>query len=722
MKRQVQASVVLLMAMLAGVSFGETIKWTGGDTVDPKDWFRSGNWDLGRVPAEGDDVKLSALENVKWEILLTNSTPHLKSFEMYHKNPSTSPEYRIYLKFKNWNTRLWADDIHIKQGGMIRTVGPFTNAEMSNRVWIAGVNMKLDYYNGGWVSNYKAPEWIKDGCIYTSLQGYQCGYGPAWPNSKSSGGGHGGAYGGSQGCSATTLAPQPYGSAAYPYDPGCGAAKTGIGSHGGGAVFLDLSGSLTVNGAILAEGSEVNGSNGGGGSGGGILINCKTLTGTGSILANGHLGNSFSLSYGRCAGSGGRIAIHYNPEEQAKVLSDCKVEISAHGGGGGGMTPITRAVNSSGVAAERSDPGTLWFPDNQLLHRSPLKLAGVLANVAPNSELTFDSGLAVSSGLLGFAVPVKLSVTGDLSLSGKASHAYGLWFEDSAEVKVSGNATVNGAMVTFKNGGLLAVGGDLTLTNASASTWYTGGELDVCGSAAGTAGEPGMEVKVGGTLALASKSVIWPRAHATSGSVVRFEVKNAEFKSGSAVDGIGLGYAAKVGPGYEGTGKAASHAGEGAVQKGSTDKLYGNRRRPTLPGSGSSYYPGGGVFWVEAREELVANADIMVVGGQSYQGNPMSSCNGGSGGSLFVRAQKLTASAGTMSAAGGHGDGQNGSWGGGGGRVAICTTELVTNGTFCVTAAGGESIKSGAPRAEGPGGDGTVYFGRWPVGLSVLIR
>jgi hypothetical protein len=60
---------------------------------------------------------------------------------------------------------------------------------------------------------------------------------------------------------------------------------------------------LAINGLITVNGSDGLAGNTGGGSGGGVLIQCQTMTGNGTIRANGGYGDT-------AGGGGGRIAIY----------------------------------------------------------------------------------------------------------------------------------------------------------------------------------------------------------------------------------------------------------------------------------------------------------------------------------------------------------------------------------------------------------------------------
>ena len=132
--------------------------------------------------------------------------------------------------------------------------------------------------------------------------------------------GSGGAYGG-RGAGDNTIevdslygeGGSTYGSPYQPIDLGSGGGdcQGEIGGGGGGAMFLEVSDTLTVDGEIVSNGEE-SVYPAGSGSGGSIYIVTEELIGTGYIYANG--GDS-----GGAAGGGGRIAIYYSindfPEE-----------------------------------------------------------------------------------------------------------------------------------------------------------------------------------------------------------------------------------------------------------------------------------------------------------------------------------------------------------------------------------------------------------------------
>ena len=121
--------------------------------------------------------------------------------------------------------------------------------------------------------------------------GYVGNHGPGGGSSK------GASYGGVGGTSGSG-APPTYGSITAPTN--CGSGTDGSSGTGGGAIQLTVSGTTTVNGVISTVG--IKGTDGYyGGSGGSVFLTTDTLTGNGTIRANGGTANS--------SGGGGRVAV-----------------------------------------------------------------------------------------------------------------------------------------------------------------------------------------------------------------------------------------------------------------------------------------------------------------------------------------------------------------------------------------------------------------------------
>ncbi len=107
---------------------------------------------------------------------------------------------------------------------------------------------------------------------------------------------------------------------------------TGVGANsgvGGGAIKLVVTGTLSVDGGISSAGGTPSGSNTRGSSGGSLWIDCATLTGAGTISANG--GNGIG-TYAQYGGSGGRIHIAYTTKNTPNPLDNGGVTV--YGGPG----------------------------------------------------------------------------------------------------------------------------------------------------------------------------------------------------------------------------------------------------------------------------------------------------------------------------------------------------------------------------------------------------
>ncbi len=154
------------------------------------------------------------------------------------------------------------------------------------------------------------------------------------------GGGHGG-YGG------VSIANAPggnsYGSILQPTDQGSGGGSPiyRFGGAGGGVMKLSVTGTLTLDGKISADGADAPHAGGGGGSGGSIWLSVGTLSGSGLISANGGAGDYLQSG----GGGGGRIAVYY----ATNLLSG---RMRAFGGAGaayGGAGTIYTRADSDAV-------------------------------------------------------------------------------------------------------------------------------------------------------------------------------------------------------------------------------------------------------------------------------------------------------------------------------------------------------------------------------------
>jgi len=149
-------------------------------------------------------------------------------------------------------------------------------------------------------------------------RGMTVGFGAG--SDSGSGGGYGGLGGGDN-------SNPVYGDFRDPNEPGSGGGTFGNVAANGGGLIRIVAQTLQLDGVIKADGADVvTGGTTGAGSGGGIRIDVGTISGTGSISANGGVGGSF----GGGGGGGGRVAIYHRDA----ITSFDETRITANGGAG----------------------------------------------------------------------------------------------------------------------------------------------------------------------------------------------------------------------------------------------------------------------------------------------------------------------------------------------------------------------------------------------------
>jgi len=170
--------------------------------------------------------------------------------------------------------------------------------------------------------------------IYAYNLGFAGAEGPGVGSSGTHGAGAG--HGGKGGNGAGSTGGPEYGSATEPIELGSGGGYSGEkGNPGGGAVKINASGTVTINGTVNCRGAAPSGGHRAGGSGGSVWITSSILTGTGKLRVDGANGSG-----GTGGGAGGRIALH-----------------------AGSYDSILAAVSITGGTAQYGDgePGTIVY-------------------------------------------------------------------------------------------------------------------------------------------------------------------------------------------------------------------------------------------------------------------------------------------------------------------------------------------------------------------------
>ena len=191
------------------------------------------------------------------------------------------------------------------------------------------------------------------GSINVTGVGYIGGEGPG--NGLGSSRGGGGGYGGAGGSGSQAAGGGTYGSLTTPTNLGSGGSSTG--GNGGGVVILNIGGIFTVSSgaSIIAKGQDY--PTEGGGSGGSVYVISDSFEGSGTISANGGLGNTGSYGGG---GGGGRIALYFN----SKTFSGTVQALGAFGQNyGQNGTTIQKFLFGELVSTpfDTSDPATLIY-------------------------------------------------------------------------------------------------------------------------------------------------------------------------------------------------------------------------------------------------------------------------------------------------------------------------------------------------------------------------
>lgn len=672
-------AIGVLQVCVSGAAPGATVTWT--NTVGTNDWFVGANWSGGSYPTNGDDVIITnTIAGNNFGVLLTNSTDSLSSILLSNK---------CTLIFSNWDTALSAANVSILTNATMTLPAAFTNNAMSNRVWIVCSNLTID----------------AGGLIDANARGYLGGVGSAVGNGPGKGSGilvgagHGG-YGGNVIWNGDYMGGPPYDSTNAPVFPGSGGSgySAATGGAGGGAVRINATGTVTLNGTIRANGGNGTASYGGGGSGGSIWISCSVATGTsGAVSANGGSGNSWAGG-----GGGGRIAVIYNTAAQTAA--------------GRPRITFTAAYGSSLYAYDYGMPGTLYFTDGAILDGAWFPHAGQIFLDAPE----WNPGNLVVSNVWAF-FPMegfRLTVTNDVRIEGA-----------SGQLDIGGNAywRTSGETWTFFYSSMtslsaLHIGGNLTLTN--------GGRLYVYGGVTNsTTTNYGALVSVTGDVFVASNSTIVSRSNPSNGGSPLFRARNLTVLTNGTIDASAKGFhggSGGYGPGFpggagafpSGWGAAGGYGGKGGPDNNGLNAgaTYGLSNAPIEPGSGGRGYTsysgsGGGLVRIEASNTVRIDGIVYAQGGSGVGGGSWS--GSGSGGGIYIRCKIFTGNPGGLLNASGGSSGTYNANSGGGGRIAVWRmyheflgSANATNGT--------------APGYTTNGLPGTIVWGQLPLPGTII--
>jgi len=265
-----------------------------------------------------------------------------------------------------------SDYATIHSGGTTATSSEGGSLTVTADTLTIDTNAKIDQTGRGYLGGNADDNTSYDGLTFPAPTG---GSTPQIGANGRAGGSHGGMGGVSPGLGT----PNPgYGSLYWPTHLGSGGAAfddgniyPDIGGNGGGSVLIDVN-SLSLNGQILADGTNAVQA-GSGGSGGSVLIHMNTggVTGSGTIQADG--GDCASSYYS--AGGGGRVAVL----EAGSVASgisinargdDCGSRDAYQHNGAAGTAYVKLAADSEGSLTVSNDTRQTYTSAYHTLLRS----------------------------------------------------------------------------------------------------------------------------------------------------------------------------------------------------------------------------------------------------------------------------------------------------------------------------------------------------------------
>jgi hypothetical protein len=462
-----------------------------------------------------------------------------------------------------------------------------------------------------------------------------------------------------------------YGSITSPVTLGSGAYTAG-----GGAIWLTIGGTATIEGLISARAAQPSLA---GGAGGSILIDAARLAGSASGLLDVSVPPGATGS-GNKGGGGGRLAVKLH-----EANSFGAVRMSAAGGqtlwsqpqygGAAGTIYLQTAGQAEGTGTLIIDNGGLTVPNPV---PGLTTMTQTLMTPADANLNVFAAIIITNKGVLGMNTNTVWNLGSPANLVAYGPAQSFVATAQTTGMGIPSNWTLSG--YTLRLAKNLAIAGNLTVSNATLETY---------------AGWP-VNVHVGGNLLVAKDGTI---SHGGNGDAEAYRLAlqvggNLTVAANGAIDVSGKGYAGGKGPGAGSAAVAnwqpgSSHGGLAAefTSSWATWVTYGSVRTPTNLGSGA-YGLGGG-----AAEIRVAGATTL---SGSIQAKGMSSgLAGNAGGSIFLTTGSLAGN-GFLDASGG----STAQYGGGGGRIAAILTGSDTFGSVVM-----RSYGAGTRR----GAVGTVY-------------
>ena len=397
--------------------FGAGKFWIGGTGA----WTNSANWSPAGAPAAGSYV---VIEGGSVTLNVTN----LLTISSLTLGPALSSTLTVS------NGNVTSKGLIVTNNVIIGPYGTLTHAaETAPGTTVGDENHRLYLV----VSNNMTI--AQGGSINVDYQGYDHGNGPAKGTPNNIGGGHGGA-GGNQINQLCDTGTNTYGSIINPVNAGSGCGTKANAGRGGGVAVLKVTGAVTLNGVISANGQYGGGNPASAGAGGSINLTAGSIAGaTGAMWANG--GNCADYA----AAGGGRIAVQLTASDA--IPNSILTNITAYGG----QVPNSPAVNGCAPA------GTIYLKGTNQTYGTL-----IVRNSHQNALRTFTTiRTNVTDAVVGDVI---VGYGGMLNIDpGYSLTAYGSWSNGSGY-------SVNGTNLWGQ--GTVALAGTTAATVWGSNTWY----------------------------------------------------------------------------------------------------------------------------------------------------------------------------------------------------------------------------------------------------------
>ncbi len=614
--RDVRKTAAAIMVSVFAVAAGAAEKhWLGTDATDPTLASVAANWDPAGAPTASDDVVLDADSNnnpMTWD--LDNGVASW-----------TQSDYTGTVTFKTGKSVSYSGNTYtcygVTQADGSKSFTISGNLTLSSGTWTHAATPAMTSTGAGYnlykqgTGVYRLLVSVGGNCtigsgaaIDVSAKGFTGAnsyYGPGYADNMASHGGMGSyqsAGGSNRACC--------YGAVAHPQT--IGSARSSI---GGGNVQLEVNGSLTLNGNVLAKSGEATNYSG---SGGGIFIHARSISGSGTVSASSGLVSNLG------PGGGGRVAIWVDEGDFSNFPVD---NVTANAGNG-------HALSTAGTVF-------LWAKSDATFGaRLIVRGHTSVTTSQPNYRYTCTPISAANTNELPALTAIVLSNGANLAVGKGVALNVGV-------VQASQAGTAKPRFTMF--GGSLAVPDGFLVDGFNFRVYDEDASIDVTGQgsmslASGNSFVIDRPFAIDGSL-FVTGTVTHTQVSATSTNILDLTVSgDMEIVASGLIDVSAKGFPSKSGPGgATAEGMGGVHAG---MVPGSSKHAYGSIVCPTNHGSGGGIVNGGGAVKLTVGGTFTLDGTI-----RAYASNNNGGGNG-SGGSVWVTAGEL-AGAGSIDAKGG---------------------------------------------------------------------